>query len=1314
VPGPSDVGGVVTYMICLTTVSWNTAFWGSPGSSFGSADWSPTSDATGLQTVIQSIVLPNGTYWGFVYDTAGVSPVTYACTRTTNCSGIDPANNPAAFGDLTKLILPTGGWIDYQYNTVSDFTSDFRRVVHSRSIHDNNGGVATWTYNVASYSAAPGSGISVPGSTSCITSVIDPLQNETLHYFKSGNSVCHPPETDAISYQNNGASRTQLKKIHTDYLTIQDVQGQSFQDTVVPGINFPLKITETSYGGYVKATNYNYSTLFNDAQPCYQLSGSATGPTATSGAVFADSCNNYLPPVAVPYASPISVTVSDGSGTLSQESYAYKWQDTPTFKAANLLNSKEKDTIFLPGTTTPKLQTTYSYDENSISGSACTICGYMTSVTQLLSSGESLSTHMSYYPSGKLASQSDAKGNASFLLYDSNGISVSELIRPSTLGVPHKNYFVHDMNTGSLLGSTDQNGTQANDSNHATLYRYDLLNRLVDVTSPPTQAGTGETSYCYVDFGQSSHCVGSASNTIYQSILATPDPTICSSQTFDGLGRRIVQLLQTGGCSSTATETDSAYDGLGRVHSISNPYIGGSPTSVITYLYDALGRVISKTAQDGVASSLYCYENARLFGQNNCSGNRSSFSYATWVDVADSVGNDSQQVSDGLNTLRAVIEPNPNASAGKLETDYSSSTGYSKSISQIGDTTLNEVTRMRTFVFDSLDRMTSSHNPETGTISYSYRLNGNLCAGDVTVPCTKTDSRGVSTTYSYDALNRLTQRSASDGITRSQHYSYDGKDDGGNALPWPYPLYAIGRLSRTSDDISSASNLEYDSMGQLIMKSDCLAMDCSYNDTQTATYDLAGNMTSLQYPYGPTIFNTYDTAGRLSKVTSNGTDYISGGSGNGIAYTAAGAESSLVLGNGVSQSNFYNNRLQPCHTMVTSPWLPSNSGGGNLIDRESLYSTASSTPCGNETGNNGNIAAIADFRNTNWSQTFSYDALNRLHSAIRSDGAYYQTYNYDSFGNMILQDHLVTQSAVVYGTDPVTNRMLRSHDGGNNYGDYVYDAAGNLTQAGDGITPAITYQYNATNQLLSINGGQTASYLYDAMDDRVHKQAGNIETDYVYFGGQPIAELDQNNHWTDYIYANGRKIAKVSPTTNVIHISGTNTGRAAAWFLQSLGNISVASGDHLIWQQMNGPNSCGGINMQFSNSTQLGYDAFDNYGYAIEDSNQNGWHTRSFDLSSAAGSQINNWLVDENENCSTGNWNVYFADVAIVHADGSIVQLYDQSSSAPLSSDVGNDYNYSSISNLVIEAVGPPSDGVGVAAVTHYYIDDHLGRLRWS
>ncbi|MCV4860529.1 hypothetical protein OFB63_31250, partial [Escherichia coli] len=70
----------------------------------------------------------------------------------------------------------------------------------------------------------------------------------------------------------------------------------------------------------------------------------------------------------------------------------------------------------------------------------------------------------------------------------------------------------------------------------------------------------------------------------------------------------------------------------------------------------------------------------------------------------------------------------------------------------------------RTFSYSSLSRLISATNPESGTFTYRYDPNGNLL--------TKTDARGISTTYTYDGLNRVTFRNYSDS-TPDIAYTYD-------------------------------------------------------------------------------------------------------------------------------------------------------------------------------------------------------------------------------------------------------------------------------------------------------------------------------------------------------------------------------------------------------------------------------------------------------------------------------------------------------------------------------------------------------------
>jgi YD repeat-containing protein len=96
-----------------------------------------------------------------------------------------------------------------------------------------------------------------------------------------------------------------------------------------------------------------------------------------------------------------------------------------------------------------------------------------------------------------------------------------------------------------------------------------------------------------------------------------------------------------------------------------------------------------------------------------------------------------KSVTDGLGRLKEVYE-DPNGS------NYLTSYNYDVLDDLI---TVTQGTQTRTFVYDSLKRLTSAANPESATISYQYDNNGNLTR--------KTDALGY-IDYTYDALNRNT------------------------------------------------------------------------------------------------------------------------------------------------------------------------------------------------------------------------------------------------------------------------------------------------------------------------------------------------------------------------------------------------------------------------------------------------------------------------------------------------------------------------------------------------------------------------------
>jgi YD repeat-containing protein len=85
---------------------------------------------------------------------------------------------------------------------------------------------------------------------------------------------------------------------------------------------------------------------------------------------------------------------------------------------------------------------------------------------------------------------------------------------------------------------------------------------------------------------------------------------------------------------------------------------------------------------------------------------------------------------------------------------------------------------------------------------------------------------------------------------------------------------------------------------------------------------------------------------------------------------------------------------------------------------------------------------------------------------------------------MIPTDNLHGNPA--YGMDQSTNRILLGTGG------LQYDAAGNLTLVPDGLGGNTVYAYNPLGQVMNVNAGATASYLYNGSDQRVENMLGRL------------------------------------------------------------------------------------------------------------------------------------------------------------------------------------------------------------------------------
>jgi RHS repeat-associated protein len=307
-------------------------------------------------------------------------------------------------------------------------------------------------------------------------------------------------------------------------------------------------------------------------------------------------------------------------------------------------------------------------------------------------------------------------------------------------------------------------------------------------------------------------------------------------------------------------------------------------------------------------------------------------------------------------------------------------------------------------------------------------------------------------------------------------------------LPANYPPSfnrgsSTGRLVAVTYGGTSAGNYTgYDQLGQVTS---------SYQQTDGQNYgfsygyDLASQMTSETYPSGRQITTSYDTAGRISTINGQKTGEPNKTYASQFSYAAHGAAKSLQLGNSKWEHTNFNPRLQPLQI-----GLGTSQTNSSILQLDYGYGT---------TSNNANVLSQnIVIGGTTISQTYTYDALNRLQIANESGGAVWsQTYGYDRYGNRWVSNSfgytlssLTPQSQGAFNA--ANNRLFAS----------VYDGAGN--QITD--SQSRTFTYDAENRQTTFNG-TTGQYFYDGDGRRVKKTDNSGTTVFVYnAGGQLIAE----------------------------------------------------------------------------------------------------------------------------------------------------------------------------------------------------------------
>ncbi len=207
--------------------------------------------------------------------------------------------------------------------------------------------------------------------------------------------------------------------------------------------------------------------------------------------------------------------------------------------------------------------------------------------------------------------------------------------------------------------------------------------------------------------------------------------------------------------------------------------------------------------------------------------------------------------------------------------------------------------------------------------------------------------------------------------------------------------------------------------------------------------------------------------------------------------TPHGAIYQMTLGNNLLETTVYDPaRLQPVSMMA----------GGLTLG----YTYA---PAGLSAFNNGNVQSqTIQAGAANWTQTYSYDALNRLLS-VQENGAtpWSQNYQYDAYGNRSVSGQTTgVLGGIGGGTPQGVNWYASNNQASDPSHPWTYDGSGNLQQIpasseNNVSTLQQNFTYDAESRQLTatINGVQT-SYLYDGDGRRVSKTQAGQTTTYVY------------------------------------------------------------------------------------------------------------------------------------------------------------------------------------------------------------------------
>jgi len=720
-------------------------------------------------------------------------------------------------------------------------------------------------------------------------------------------------------------------------------------------------------------------------------------------------------------------------------------------------------------------QTTYVNDSR----------GQPTTITEAVGAAQQRVTTISYHPTFHLPVQIVTPGLTTNITYDANGNLLTRTeIDATTNTTPYSTN--GQSRTWTYTWSNFLLTSIQGPRTDLTQFSYDGSGALVSVTdalghvTQITQHLPGGWPQTIVDpNGVTATLAYNARQWLLSRSLATAAGPLTTTYAYDAAGN-LTRTTQPDGSALAYT-----YDAAHRLTGATDLF-----NQQIAYTLDALG---DRTAiQVSTGSTLTRTRSAnfdplgRTVKDIGGVGQTTTYVYdsnGNRITITDPLGRVTMHAFDALNRPTRITDP-----AGGVTTFAYDAQDRLVSVTDPNGHATN-------YVYDGFGNLLQVVNPDSGTTVYRYDLAGNLVQ--------RVDAAGAGVNYAYDALNRLTAVTYPGDAAENVTYRYDEAGGG----------FGIDRLT-TVVDPAGTRHRTYDERGNLLS-------DLRSGGTWTAAtryaYDGASRITAITYPSGRVANYLRDAMGRVTALTAS-----IPGSGvstviDSITYLPFGSIQGLRYGNGVVETRAFD--LDYRQTGLSA------SGGGQLQNLTYGYNAAD------------NVVSISDGVMPANSQSFGYDALDRLTSAAGGYGSL--AYTYDAVGNVLTQSG--PQGTKNFSYVAGGNR-LAAVSTGSELRQFDYTPTGNIAQDDQPHNP-LSLGYNRANRLASVGPINDAAaffsanryqYTYDALGQRLLKsrewvttktvyqydQGGHLmeegaastggltpQLDYLYLGDQPVAML---------------------------------------------------------------------------------------------------------------------------------------------------------------------------------------------------------------